>query len=164
EWRINMKNSTLQGIPGMLRPFKEYLETWSLPEGAEVVFFGVPGTCTPFVELLCYAARSLPCTFLFAPYLHENESRKMVYTEGLGFQLGEPCKITNPSVFILMGGLSMPGVPVKIEDAEALLAKYQDVACAGICFMHMFQKSGWLDKISFDLLIDATIHVDITVE
>ena len=86
EWRTDMKNNTLQGIPGMLRPFKEYLETWSLPEGAEVVFFGVPGTCTPFVELLCYAVRSLPCTFLFVPYLHENESRKMIYTEGLGYQ------------------------------------------------------------------------------
>ncbi len=164
EWRIDMKNSTFQGIPGMLRPFKEYLETWNLPEGAEVVFFGVPGTCTPFVELLCYAVRNLPCRFLFVPYLRENESREMTYTEGLGFQLGEPCQIRNPSIIIFMGGLAMPGVPVKIEEAEALLSAYPDVASAGICFMHMFQKSGWLDKISFDLLIDATLNVDITVE
>ena len=159
-----MKKYTIQGIPGMLRPFKEYLETWNLPEGAEVVFFGVPGTCTPFVELLCYAVRTLPCRFLFVPYLKESESREMTYTEGVGFQLGEPCQIHNPSVIVFMGGLAMPGVPVKIEEAEAVLTKHPDVASAGICFMHMFQKSGWLDRISFDLLIDATLNVDITVE
>ena len=148
----------------MLRPFKEYLEQKALPSEAEVVFYGVPGTCSPFVELLCYAVRSLPCTFLFVPYLQENASRKMNYTEGVGFQLGESCLIRNPSIFILMGGLAMPGVPVKIEEVEALLTKYPDVTCAGICFMHMFQKSGWLDQISFDLLIDATINVDVMVE
>jgi hypothetical protein len=162
--RIIMIIRTLQGIPGMLRPFKEYLETWSLPPGAEVVFYGVPGTCTPFVELLCYAARSLSCTFLFVPYLDETKSRKMVYTEELGYQLGDHCLIRSPSVIILMGGLSMPGVPVNVKEVEAVLKKYPDVTRAGICFMHMFQKSGWLERISFDLLIDATISVDIQTE
>lgn len=159
-----MTSTSHQGIPGMLRPFKEYLEGWSLVCGAEVVFYGVPGTCTPFVELLCYAARSLPCTFLFVPYLDEAKSRKMMYTEGLGYQLGDHCPINNPSVIILMGGLAMPGVPVNVEETEAVLKKYPDVARVGICFMHMFQKAGWLERISFDLLIDATVGVDVHTE
>lgn len=159
-----MPSKTYQGIPGILRPFKEYLEAWSLPPGAEVLFYGVPGTCTPFIELLCYAVRSLPCTFLFIPYLNEQETREMVYTEGIGFQIRDLRPINNPSVIVVMGGLAMPGAPVSPEQAEALFMKYPDVSRVGVCFMHMFQKANWMDRISFDLLIDATIDVDVILE
>ena len=159
-----MTNASLQGIPGILRPFKEYIDGWSLDSGEEIVFYGVPGICTPFVELLCYAVRSHPCTFIFVPYLNEDESRKMLYTEGIGFQIGDPCPITAPSVIIMMGGLAMPGVPVSNEQAEALFMKYPDVARVGICFMHMFHKANWLERISFDLIIDATVVVDVISE
>ena len=153
-----------QGIPGILRPFKEYLEARSLPSGAEVVFYGVPGTCTPFVELVCYAVRSLPCKFFFVPYLNEHVSRKMVFTEGIGFQIGDRCPVSVPSVIVLMGGLAMPGIPVSPDEAESLLSKYPDALRVGVCFMHMFQKANWLDRISFDLLIDATIDVNVISE
>jgi hypothetical protein len=159
-----MTNTTYQGIPGILRPFKEYLEAWSLPPGTEVVFYGVPGTCTPFVELLCYAARSLSCTFFFVPYLNEQDSRKMVYTDGIGFQIGDPSPVSNPSVIVFMGGLAMPGVPVSLEQVKAMCMKHPDVARVGVCFMHMFQKSGWLDRITFDMLIDAVIDVNVLGE
>jgi len=66
-----MGQSTYSGVPGILRPFKEYIEKWALPSGSEIVFYGVPGTCTPFVELLCFAIRSLPVTCIFVPYTHE---------------------------------------------------------------------------------------------
>ena len=46
----------------------------------------------------------------------------------------------------------------------AYLAQYPDVARVGVCFMHMFQKAGWLERISFDLLIDATVGVDVHTE
>ena len=36
----------------ILRPFKEYIEKKGLKKGDQVVYHGVPGTCTPFVELL----------------------------------------------------------------------------------------------------------------
>ena len=159
-----MTSTSYQGIPGILRPFKEYLEAGSLQSGAEVVFYGVPGTCTPFVELLCYAVRSLPCKFLFVPYLNEPESRRMVFTNGIGFQIEDPCPVSNPSIIVVMGGLAMPGVPVSLEQAKTTFTKYADVARIGVCFMHMFQKANWLDRISFDLLIDATIDVDVISE
>lgn len=162
--RNTMTHSNYQGVPGILRPFKEYLESQSLSPGAEVVFFGVPGTCTPFVELLCYAARSLPCSFFFVPYLHEEKSRKMVYTDGIGYSPGDISPVTSPAVLVLMGGLAMPGVPVKKEEVEEMLQKYAGISRAGICFMHMFEKAGWLETISFDLLIDATISVDVLTE
>ena len=72
----------------------------------------VPGTCTQFVELLCYTARSLPCKFFFVPYLNEHESREIFYTEGIGFHIGDTCAVSDPSVIVVMGGLAMPGVPV----------------------------------------------------
>ena len=156
-----MTSISSQGIPGILRPFKEYLEGWSLPSGSEVVFYGVPGTCTPFVELLCYAVRSIPCSFFFVPYLNEHESREMKFIDGIGYQIGDPGPINVPSVIVVMGGLSMPGVPVNPEQVERVLAKYPDVARVGICFMHMFQRTGWLDRITFDLLIDAVIDVNV---
>lgn len=159
-----MIQRSYQGVPGILRPFKEYLEAWSLPPGAEVIFYGVPGTCTPFVELLCYAARSLNCSFFFVPYLNEEQSRKMKFTEGIGYQVGELCSIINPSVIVAMGGLAMPGIPVNVIQAEAQFTKYPDVARVGICFMHMFAKAGWLKSIPFDLLIDADIQVDVQVD
>ena len=156
-----MTSISYKGIPGILRPFKEYLEAWSLPSGAEVVFYGVPGTCTPFVELLCYAARSLSCKFLFVPYLNEQESRKMIFTDGIGYQIGDPCPVNDPSIIVVMGGLAMPGIPVNPEQAETLFQKYLGVVRVGICFMHMFQKANWLERISFDLIIDATVVVDV---
>ena len=156
-----MTVTSYQGVPGILRPFKEYLDARSLPAGAEIVFYGVPGTCTPFVELLCYAVRSLPYTFYFVPYLNENESRKMVFTEGVGYRTGDSCRFDNPSVIVIMGGLAMPGVPVTPDQAETAVKQYPNAARVGVCFMHMFQKAGLLDKIPFDLLIDAVIEVTV---
>ncbi len=158
-----MANTTHQGIPGILRPFKEYLDSLALTNNSEVVFYGVPGTCTPFIELLCYAIRALPGKYIFVPYLRESEAREMCYTDATGYQIGEPCRIQNPAVMVIMGGLSMPGVPVSAQETVQLLQNNADAKKMGICFMHMFQKSNWLDQISFEILIDATVLVDVTV-
>ena len=157
-----MTNLSYQGVPGIVRPFKEYLEAWKFTAENEVVFYGTPGTCNPFIELLCDAVRLLPCTFLFVPFLNESESRKMIYSEGIGFQVGEFCPITSPSVIVLMGGLALPDVPVKPTQVKEILVKYPDVARVGISFMHIFKQAKWLDKISFDLMIDVTVIVDVT--
>jgi len=64
---------------------------------------------------------------------------------------------------VIMGGLSMPNVPVKVEQVKAVIDRHAGAAVIGVCFMHMFGKAGWLDTLSFDLLIDATIDpVEIT--
>lgn len=88
----------------------------------------------------------------------------MIFTEGIGYQIGDPSPVSDPSVIIVMGGLAMPGLPVSPEQVETLFSKYPDVARVGVCFMHMFQKANWLDRISFDLLIDATIDVNVISE
>ena len=55
------------GVPGILRPFKEFIEENGLKKGDQIVYYGVPGTCTPFVELLAFALRSLELEQVFVP-------------------------------------------------------------------------------------------------
>lgn len=159
----SMMHTTQQevGIPGILRPFKDYLEGLSLTTGTQVVFFGLPGTCLPFVELLCYAVRTLPITPVFVPVLNTTKARAMVYDEAFGFQVGEPITLSNTPIFVLMGGLSMPVSKVTSGDANALIATYNPSRVLGISFMSMFEKTGWITGVSFDLLIDATVTVTI---
>jgi len=157
-----MGQTKFQGVPGILRPFKEYIEKWSLPAGSEVVFYGVPGTCTPFVELLCFAIRSLPLTLIFVPYTEEDKAQKLTMVPDIGFQATNACPPKNPAVLVIMGGLAMPNMPVGADDVASLIKRWKGSGTIGVCFMHMFQKAGWLDKMHFDLLIDADISVDVT--
>jgi len=159
-----MVQTTFQGVPGILRPFKEYIEKRALPEGSEIVFYGVPGTCTPFVELLCFAIRTLPVTFVFVPYTKEEKAHTLVMKPDVGFQAGELYQPKNPAVLVVMGGLAMPNMPVDADSVVSVMTRWKGAASIGVCFMHMFAKAGWLDKIRFDLLIDADISVEVTSE
>ena len=58
---------------------------------------------------------------------------------------------------VIMGGLAMPYMPLSKGDVQALIRQHSPVTVVGICFMSMFEKAGWLDTISFDLMIDATL-------
>lgn len=147
----------LKGVPGMLRPFKEYLDTAGLPDGAQIVYYGCPGTCTPFIELLAFAIRKLPFEQVFVPYLNEDQARAISPAPGIGMQIGDRPGSLDPRVVVIMGGLAMPNIEVTAEETAALLAKYPQARQVGICFMSMFEKAGWTERIAFDLLIDATI-------
>lgn len=141
----------------MLRPFKEYLVRSGLPEGAQVIYYGCPGTCTPFIELLAFATRDLPLEQVFVPYLNEEKARVISPAPGIGMQIGDRPETIDPKVVVIMGGLAMPNVEVTAEEAAALVAKYPEARPAGVCFMSMFEKAGWTGRIAFDLLIDATL-------
>jgi hypothetical protein len=56
-----------------------------------------------------------------------------------------------------MGGLAMPYMPVTKEQIRELAARHAGAKLAGVCFMSMFEKAGWLDTVDFDLLIDANL-------
>ncbi|MFA5416333.1 MAG: DUF2124 family protein, partial [Methanoregula sp.] len=61
----------LRGVPGILRPFKEYLQGIGLKADDQVIYYGCVGTCTPFVELLAIAVRGLHIQQVFVPLLDE---------------------------------------------------------------------------------------------
>ena len=152
------QKEVFQGVPGMLRPFKEYLEKKGLKAGDQVVYYGCPGTCTPFVELLGYAVRSMDLEQIFVPYVDESKAQKLKLVSDIGMQAAGAARISNPKTVVVMGGLSMPNVPVKMEQVKTAVEKYPEAALIGICFMSMFEKAGWLKAMEFDLLIDAMIN------
>ncbi len=145
-----------QSVPGILRPFKAYVQEAGLSDGDQIVYYGCPGTCTPFIELLGFVIRDIPVEQVFVPLLDETKARKMKQVPDVGMQVSNEAAVPDPDMVVLMGGLSMPNVPVTAEEAADLIRKY-DPDLAGVCFMKMFEKAGWLDVLDFDLLIDANI-------
>jgi len=153
------------GVPGILRPFREYIEKKGLKKGDQIVYYGVPGTCTPFVELLGFALRSLELEQVFVPFVDESRAKKIGHIDDVGMQARTGPVTLKPKAIIIMGGLSMPNVPVKAEQVTAVIGKHPGAAVIGVCFMHMFEKAGWLNTVSFDCLIDANIDpVEITTK
>jgi hypothetical protein len=72
-------------------------------------------------------------------------------------QAGDAPTSLDTKVIVVMGGLSMPGVPVEAGQVQKIIDRYPGAKVVGVCFMQMFEKAGWLSTISFDCLIDATI-------
>jgi len=161
-WQLNIlfimtRKETYTSVPGILRPFKEYLQTLQLKDGDQIVYYGCVGTCTPFIELLAVAIRGLHPEQVFVPLLDETNAKKIINVDDIGMQVsGGPARL-NPKVLVIMGGLAMPNVPIKKGDVKALIRRHGNVKVIGVCFMSMFAKAGWLDTISFDMMIDATI-------
>jgi hypothetical protein len=145
------------GVPGILRPFKEFIEAKGLKKGDQIAYYGVPGTCMPFVELLGFAIRSLGIEQVFVPYVEESKVKKIDLVSDVGMQAIVSSVVLKPKAVVIMGGLSMPNVPVKAEQVKAVIDKHSGALVIGVCFMHMFEKAGWLTTISFDCLIDANI-------
>jgi hypothetical protein len=147
----------LRGITGILRPFKEYLQGQGLVNGDQIVYYGCVGTCTPFVELLAVAVRGLHLEQVFVPLLDETKAKIIHNVEDVGMQVSTTDATLHPKVIVVMGGLAMPYMPVTPDQVRDLVARHGDVRLVGVCFMNMFEKAGWLDKVRFDLMIDATI-------
>jgi hypothetical protein len=118
-------------------------------------FPGVPGVCTPLAELFGYVIREKESVFITLTYI--KSARKIEMTPQ-GMQLSEPTD-PNADVVVLLGGLSMPKANVKPEKINEMVEKIlkKDGKLMGISFMGMFKEAGWLDKVDFDCIIDATI-------
>lgn len=141
-----------KGITGQLVEFKN-----AIGDAQKITFLGSPGVCTPFAELLAYAARDRKNYFV--PLLnivdcHEFESKG--YGMVLNDEVSDP---HNSDVVVLLGGLSMPKYDVDIDELNTVVNSIlkENGKLIGVCFMSMFTKAGWLDKIDFDCVIDGTL-------
>lgn len=153
------------GVPGILRPFKEFVAKNGLKKGDQIVYYGVPGTCTPFVELLGYSLRSLELEQVFIPFVDEKKAHRIHDVPDIGMQARAGPVSLKPKAVVIMGGLSMPNVPVKAEQVKAVIDRHPGSVVIGVCFMRMFEKEGWLGVITFDCLIDANIDpVEVTIK
>ena len=141
-----------KGINGQLVTFKK-----EVVDAEKITFVGSPGVCTPFAELQAYAVRDKETHFI--PLLdiddcHQFESRPY------GMVLKD--EVSNPQesdAVVLLGGLSMPKYDVDTEELKALVGSIlkENGQLIGVCFMDMFTKAGWLEKIDFDCVIDGTL-------
>jgi len=148
-------DSESKGITGFLRTFKQIVEDIDKEkEIKKIVFTGNKFTCTPFVELLTYVIRSMNKEIIYVPAINLDEPYKVIlssvdcdFVKG-----GDPY---NPELVVVMGGLAMPGGP-EIPSVEKFLEIIgnKDKKVIGVCFMSIFEKSGWLNVIPFDHVID----------
>jgi hypothetical protein len=152
-----MTEAHFRGITGLLRPFKEYVQGLGIKEGDQIVYYGCVGTCTPFVELLAVAVRGLHAEQVFVPLLDETKAQKIVSIGDIGMQVAGGPATLYPKLLVVMGGLAMPYMPVTKEQVRDMAARHDGAKLAGVCFMSMFEKAGWLDTVNFDLLIDANL-------
>jgi hypothetical protein len=147
-----------KSVPGILRPFKEFVQVSGLKDGDQIAYYGCVGTCTPFVELLAVAVRGLHVEQAFVPLLDETKAQRIRFVEDVGMQVSGGPATLNPKLLVIMGGLAMPLMPVTKEQVRDLASRHTGAKLAGVCFMSMFEKAGWLDTVDFDLMIDATLE------
>ena len=141
-----------KGLNGQLVTFKK-----EVGDAEKVTYVGSPGVCTPFAEFLAYSVRDKENHFI--PLLdiddcHEFESKP--YAMVLKDEVSDP---HDSDVVVLLGGLSMPKYDVDTEEVKALVKEIlkEDGQLMGVCFMDMFTKAGWLEKVDFDCVIDGTL-------
>ena len=141
-----------KGITGQLVSFKS-----EVGDSQKITFVGSPGVCTPFAVLLAYAVRDRPTYFI--PLLDADDCHQF---EAKDYAMVLSDEVSNPNdsdAVVLLGGLSMPKYDVDTEDVKALVKSIlkEDGLLIGVCFMDMFAKAGWLEKIDFDCVIDGTL-------
>ncbi len=146
------------GITGFLRGFKTLVEDIDKEKNInKIVFTGNKYTCTPFIELLTYVIRSMNKEIIYVPNIKLSEPYKVNMSEvDCNFiKGGDP---SNPDLVVIMGGLAMKGGP-EIMSAKKFLEDIgnKDKKVIGVCFMNIFEKSGWCDIIPFDYMIDTTM-------
>ncbi|HNX17427.1 MAG TPA: DUF2124 domain-containing protein [Methanoregula sp.] len=148
----------LRGIPGILRPFKEYIKSLGLKEGDQIVYYGCVGTCTPFVELLAVSIRGFHLKQVFVPLLDEEKTRAIHDVPDVGMQASGDHVSLSPKVIVIMGGLAMPMMPITKEQVRDLAARHNGAKVVGVCFQDMFNRAGWTGTVPFDFTVNAMIE------
>lgn len=141
-----------KGITGQLVSFKN-----EVGDAQKITFVGSPGVCTPFAELLAYTVRERETHFI--PLLDVDDCHQF---EAKPYAMVLSDEVSNPKdsdAVVLLGGLSMPKYDVDTEEVKALVDGIlkENGRLIGVCFMDMFAKAGWLEKIDFDCVIDGTL-------
>ena len=150
---------TSKGIAGITRPFRNIIETVNVDEEDVILYIGLPGVCTPFIELLSYAIRTLNLKQVYVPVIDLKSAMQLISVDNVGIQFGTSVSVSSAKVVVVLGGLSMPISPVSSDDVNLFVKNVlsENGTVIGICFMNMFEKAGWSTVVPFDYLIDTTI-------
>lgn len=143
---------SFKGLNGNIVAFKNEVEGLD-----KITFIGVPGVCTPFAELFAYSIRNKETHFIS---LTDIETSHQFELKAFGMHLNEDVSDPhNSDAVVLLGGLSMPKAKVDSEELNSLIEEIlnKDGKLIGVCYMDMFTKAGWLEKVNFDCIIDGTL-------
>jgi len=148
--------STSSGLGGILNAFRNITK-----ESKRITFVGTPGFCAPFAELIAYPIRDAGKELAFVANLDFNDAKRIVYTSH-GMQMAENTDATADTVAIL-GGLAMPKISVDVHALKSMIDRILggDGMLIGVCFMSIFELSGWYDILDFDYMIDTHTSVKI---
>ena len=151
------------GISGLTSSFKESVA--DLPHGSKVAFVGSVAVCTPFAELLSYAVKDSGFKLVYVPKADLAQARSIVWIDNVGFSasggLADP---KGADAIVILGGLAMPkfGCPVdQVKSAITAISDGKQAKVVGVCFMSIFERSGWTKELPFSRVIDATMTVQI---
>ena len=148
------------GIVGFTGTFREAIA--DLKAGSKVVFTGSVAVCTPFIELLAYTVRDLGFEMIYVPKAEAREARKIREIANVGFSVvDEKADPKNPAAIVVLGGLAMPKFGVPPDEVNRLIAEVAGKTrpkIIGVCFMDMFARAGWLEKVKFDTMMDTTLE------
>lgn len=148
--------STSSGLGGILNAFREITK-----ESKRITFVGTPGFCTPFAELIAYPIRDAGKEMAFVANLDSDDAKRIVFTSH-GMQLAENTDAAADTVVIL-GGLAMPKISVDVNTLNSMIGRIlgDGGLTIGVCFMSIFEQTGWYDVIDFDYVIDTHTSVKV---
>ncbi len=148
--------STSSGLGGILNAFREITK-----ESKRITFVGTPGFCTPFAELIAYPIRDAGKEMAFVANLDSDDAKRIVFTSH-GMQLAENTDAAADTVVIL-GGLAMLKISVDVNTLNSMIGRIlgDGGLTIGVCFMSIFEQTGWYDVIDFDYVIDTHTSVKV---
>ena len=95
-------------------------------------------------SLLGFAVRSLELEQVFVPMVDESKAHKIHHVPDIGMQAGAALANVKPKAIVIMGGLSMPNVPVKAEQVKAVIDRHPAHWSSGSASCICLKKPGGL--------------------
>ncbi|MBZ2166468.1 DUF2124 family protein [Methanobacterium spitsbergense] len=152
------------GIIGFTGAFRDSVK--EIADGSKIVFTGSIAVCTPFIELLSYAIRDKNFDMVYVPVADLKKSKMINMQENIGFSVVDvPADPKGPDVVVVMGGLAMPKFGCSPEDVLKMIKEISvdhKPKIIGVCFMNIFERTGWTKKISYDVLIDTNMETTVS--
>jgi hypothetical protein len=99
---------------------------------------------------------------VFVPGLAKEKGRKIVSTD-YGLELGDIAE-ADADVIVILGGMVMPKIGVDPAIMKDFLSEIKYKKLVGVCFMGIFEKSGWCQSICFDYLMNLIIEGDVSIK
>ena len=151
------------GIIGFTGAFRDSVK--EITTGSKIVFTGSIAVCTPFIELLSYTIRDKNFDMVYVPVANLKKAKKINMQENIGYSvLDVPADPIGPDVVVVMGGLAMPKFGCSPDDVLKMINEISvdhKPKIIGVCFMNIFEKTGWTKKISYDVLIDTNMETTV---